>query len=294
MKILRMVTEPNILVHYLGAIVRIPAESQWIAAQNDGHLCVFYGDPGGSDKPEFINGIWYDAQYIEGRQSDWIAEVDLEGEPPEKTLKKASELEKVHAEDLAYDFKSVVFDINLDPRIPGLKEALRLFNEAEDPCMTGYAIEDLIEKMESKNGDLFTHDEQAAEVARLNEQMRALAAEGAKMRSLIDSITNLDNEPQYHDAGMGCGLEDRGITDRYEAMGHGWDCAMERIYGEVIPCADELDFTATDAILNEVRAQAVEGFADVLGEGDTTLSSLLKRCALDYAARIRSGEVPDA
>ena len=35
--------------------------------------------------------------------------------------------------------------------------------------------------------------------------------------------------PEYHAQGMGCGLEDRCITDRYEAMRYGWDCAMERV-----------------------------------------------------------------
>lgn len=59
----------------------------------------------------------------------------------------------------------------------------------------------------------------------------ALAAENALMKQIIDSVTDLSNEPQYHSEGMGCGLEDRGITDRYEAMRHGWDEAMERIYG---------------------------------------------------------------
>lgn len=34
--------------------------------------------------------------------------------------------------------------------------------------------------------------------------------------------------PEYHEQGMGCGLEDRCITDRYEAMRHGWECAMDR------------------------------------------------------------------
>ena len=35
--------------------------------------------------------------------------------------------------------------------------------------------------------------------------------------------------PEYHAEGMGCGLEDRGITDRYEAMRYGWDEAIERV-----------------------------------------------------------------
>ncbi|MCP1273222.1 hypothetical protein NKW43_05925 [Gluconobacter albidus] len=33
--------------------------------------------------------------------------------------------------------------------------------------------------------------------------------------------------PEYHPQGMGCGLEDRGIHDRYRAMEYGWDEAVE-------------------------------------------------------------------
>lgn len=33
--------------------------------------------------------------------------------------------------------------------------------------------------------------------------------------------------PQYREEGMGCGLEDRGITDRYEACRYGFDCAVD-------------------------------------------------------------------
>ena len=51
----------------------------------------------------------------------------------------------------------------------------------------------------------------------LADQNAQLAAENVAMKQIIDSVTNLDNEPQYHDEGMGCGLEDRGITDRYDA-----------------------------------------------------------------------------
>lgn len=40
-------------------------------------------------------------------------------------------------------------------------------------------------------------------------------------------------EPEYHYEGMGCGLEDRNITDRYDAMAHGWECAMERVFQEL-------------------------------------------------------------
>lgn len=91
----------------------------------------------------------------------------------------------------------------------------------------------------------------------LADQNSQLAAENVAMKQIIDSVTNLDNEPQYHAEGMGCGLEDRGITDRYDACRYGWDEAMERIYGEVIPCADELDFSATDRIVAGFKADGV-------------------------------------
>lgn len=91
-----------------------------------------------------------------------------------------------------------------------------------------------------------------------DEKHQALVGENAVMKQIIDSVTDLDNEPKYHSEGMGCGLEDRGITDRYDAMQHGWECAMERVYGEVIPCAEELDFSATTQALNEIKAKGVE------------------------------------
>jgi len=40
--------------------------------------------------------------------------------------------------------------------------------------------------------------------------------------------------PAYHSQAQGCGLEDRGITDRYEAMAYGWDQALERV-AECLP-----------------------------------------------------------
>ncbi len=125
-------------------------------------------------------------------------------------------------------------------------------------------------------------------------EMDKLAAENVEMKQIIDSVTNLDNEPQYHDEGMGCGLEDRGITDRYDACRYGWDEAMERIYGEVIPCADELDFSATDAYLAGIKADGVEEFAAKLripGD-DQFFDALAKGVALaadDFAKQLREG-----
>ncbi|HCC8022954.1 TPA: hypothetical protein M8I99_005414, partial [Klebsiella pneumoniae] len=103
--------------------------------------------------------------------------------------------------------------------------------------------------------------------------------------------------PQYHAEGMGCGLEDRGITDRYDACRYGWDEAMERIYGEVIPCADELDFSATDRIVAGIKADGVEEFAAyqraiteewACKEGHSSLLKVAERAEL-FAKQLREG-----
>ncbi len=52
----------------------------------------------------------------------------------------------------------------------------------------------------------------------------------ARLVEALGDVANRDNLPEYHQQGMGCGLEDRDIHDRYEAMAHGWDCAIERMY----------------------------------------------------------------
>ncbi|HGF0125199.1 TPA: hypothetical protein ACGBT9_004670 [Klebsiella variicola] len=123
--------------------------------------------------------------------------------------------------------------------------------------MNNETVNDLIQSLESA-GELSIREQKFLKLAKAFKQLAAenvaLALENVAMKQIIDSVTNLDNEPQYHDEGMGCGLEDRGITDRYDACRYGWDEAMERIYGEVIPCADELDFSATDRIVAGIKA----------------------------------------
>ncbi|HDY6876571.1 MULTISPECIES: hypothetical protein [Klebsiella] len=156
--------------------------------------------------------------------------------------------------------------------------------------ITLQAVNELIASLESA-GELSIREQKFLKLAKAFKQ---LAAENVAMKQIIDSVTNLDNEPQYHDEGMGCGLEDRGITDRYDACRYGWDEAMERIYGEVIPCADELDFSATDAYLAGIKADGVEEFAAKLripGD-DQFFDALAKGVALaadDFAKQLREG-----
>ncbi|MCN9157991.1 hypothetical protein NGE45_05090 [Klebsiella pneumoniae] len=133
-------------------------------------------------------------------------------------------------------------------------------------------VNELIASLESA-GELSIREQKFLKLAKAYQQLAAenvaLALENVAMKQIVDSVTNLDNEPQYHAEGMGCGLEDRGITDRYDACRYGWDEAMERVYGEVIPNTEELEFPATDAVLAELRneagARAVELFAKTLG-----------------------------
>lgn len=126
-------------------------------------------------------------------------------------------------------------------------------------------VNELIASLESA-GELSIREQKFLKLAKSFKQLAAenvaLALDNVAMKQIVDSVTNLDNEPQYHAEGMGCGLEDRGITDRYDACRYGWDEAMERIYGDVIPCAEEMDFSATDAYLAGIKADGVEEFAE--------------------------------
>ncbi|EOA2694696.1 hypothetical protein ACHY7Y_000889 [Citrobacter freundii] len=88
----------------------------------------------------------------------------------------------------------------------------------------------------------------------------SLAAENAGLKAAIEYCINPDNQPEYHDQGMGCGVEDRGYQrDGYSACYYGWESAMERVYSEVIP--DAIPETPdTDAFMAEVRAHDLNAF----------------------------------
>nr|WBW58341.1 hypothetical protein PAJEMEAD_00009 [Escherichia coli] len=94
----------------------------------------------------------------------------------------------------------------------------------------------------------------------LEAKCTALAAENAELKSVIEYCINPDNQPEYHDQGMGCGVEDHGYQrDGYSACYYGWESAMERVYSEVIPDAIP-ETPATDAFMVEVRAQCLNAF----------------------------------
>lgn len=82
-----------------------------------------------------------------------------------------------------------------------------------------------------------------ADVRKQRARAKKAEAESVVLRkALTETRECLDGEPTYHHEGMGCGLEDRNIRDRYQAMQHGWDSAMERTYAEhVTPAIEVID-----------------------------------------------------
>lgn len=116
----------------------------------------------------------------------------------------------------------------------------------------------------------------------LQEQVQKLAAENVDLKSrtvkvptkayLKDMRCNVVRWSQVIDA-----LSDAGV-------------AFVRDDGELI--AGTRDTPATDAVIREIGAKAVEGFGDVLGLGSLHLALILKKCAYDHAAKLRAGEKP--
>ncbi|QDP55338.1 MAG: hypothetical protein Tp176DCM1853251_22 [Prokaryotic dsDNA virus sp.] len=87
------------------------------------------------------------------------------------------------------------------------------------------------------------------------ERDAAVARADALEAAMKEARAMLEGEPEYHFQGMGCGLEDRCITDRYEAMRFGWEQAMERVYGEHINDAKEIcDAALTPPASQEPKA----------------------------------------
>ena len=78
-------------------------------------------------------------------------------------------------------------------------------------------------------------------------------------------------EYPYHYEAMGCGLEDRNITDRYEAMAYGWERAMERA-AEAIP--DDLYPASTVASLTAQRDAALSRVAELEKDAQDRLDTV--------------------
>ena len=95
----------------------------------------------------------------------------------------------------------------------------------------------------------------------IDHQAFAAAVIAAHERKVLEDVEPfVFEEYPYNSHAMGCGLEDRDITDRYEAMAYGWERAMERA-AEAIP--DDLYPAATVAALKS-RADALQARVDAL------------------------------
>lgn len=96
------------------------------------------------------------------------------------------------------------------------------------------------------------------ELVAVTEQRDAVVVENVALKSALEYVINPDNQPEYHDQGMGCGVEDHGYQrNGYAACSYGWESAMERVYSEVIP--DALPETpATSSAIAALRAEGVE------------------------------------
>ncbi len=72
---------------------------------------------------------------------------------------------------------------------------------------------------------------------------------------LESGYDNMDIEPEYHSEGVGCGVEDRSIEDRYRAAEYGFECGVSRTLecipefievapetvGQFLDCRDEIN-----------------------------------------------------
>ena len=95
-------------------------------------------------------------------------------------------------------------------------------------------------------------------------------------------------EYPYHCEAMGCGLEDRNITDRYEAMAYGWERAMERA-AEAIP--DDLYPAHTvaalksrvDALAARVAELEKDAGPEEFTRGIDAAAKMLDKMADDYS-----------
>lgn len=126
----------------------------------------------------------------------------------------------------------------------------------------------------SPNGD---HCFSLAQLVAFRAAILADAAKGAERFEF--------KEHPYHEEAMGCGLEDRDITDRYEAMAYGWNSAMERaaeaIPDDLVPASTVAGLQARIADLERANAEhegrrvfeagVAKGLADRIAELEAQL-----------------------
>jgi hypothetical protein len=112
------------------------------------------------------------------------------------------------------------------------------FTKRVEQCLAPDERDQQIEALQAENAALRkeldderkTANDFARQAAKWFEKHNELELQVAALKAQIEAAKNQEpfsDWPNYNSAAMGCGLEDRGITDRYEAMYHGWECAIE-------------------------------------------------------------------
>ena len=76
--------------------------------------------------------------------------------------------------------------------------------------------------------------------------------------------------PSYHYEGMGCGLEDKRITDRYEACQYGYETAVEDCTND---CINPLQERVVEL---EKALKHIAGMCGIVNSGDACRAILTK------------------
>ncbi|MEI9629203.1 hypothetical protein [Phytobacter diazotrophicus] len=124
------------------------------------------------------------------------------------------------------------------------------------------------------------------ELVAVTEQRDALVVDNVVLKEALTAVIDRSSEPEYHYAGMGCGVEDNGLqADGYSACEYGWREAMQRVYSEVIPDAFP-ETPATDVAIAALRAEALPpNIAEIIDSGE--LESILFASEASYSQEYR-------
>lgn len=98
--------------------------------------------------------------------------------------------------------------------------------------------------------------------------------------------------PEFHQEGMGCGLEDRGITDRYEAMRYGFDEALDQmatILASIGPLYAAPPAQAVDLAENMLSVLIEEGVLARNGRVFQKLRALIDSMAVGNGPTCKAG-----
>ena len=106
-----------------------------------------------------------------------------------------------------------------------------------------------------------------------------------------EPVSFRDCWPEFHAEGMGCGLEDQEITDRYEAMRYGWNEALDRawetinLFGPLYTHPKEWVGLTDDEIKKEFDREC---WVRVIFADGTNGIALDKTTAIDFARTIEA------